>query len=583
MGLSKKKEVSPLEINISQERVDKIKKWFDTLPWFSIVLLVALFLSSFAIEFSFLNGWLIAYGDAQSHLNIAKRVVDSITPGFAQLGGIWLPLPHLLMIPFVKIEILYRTGLAGSIVGGTAFIISCLYIYKIVYFVSKNYLASFLSFLVFALNPNMLYLQTTALTEPVLICFFILSSYYMVRFIAIALINKQLKTINEKDAHREFLFLISAAFFGLCASLSRYDGWSLVMVEAVIVIIVYLPVRQYITVLKEKKLKAPFIIVKNKFSLNKKTFGKIQGALILFSILAFIGIAFWFAWDGMILDDPLYFTDSPYAAKAQQLSWKARNELPADHNINLAFQYYFFDSMSNVGVIVFVIFIIGTIFYLNKNRNLFAYLFTLLFFVPFIFNVTTLFMGQSIIFIPHITPYNFEYKLFNVRYGILMLPAAAIFYGLLFYYSKNKTRLLLIFLIILQMGLYLSRYSPVIALQDGLTGVSASKITSADIWMTKNYDGGLVLMDDFARSINIIKTGIPMQNIIYIGNKPYWQISMKEPEKYATWIVVQKNDAVWTHIYTQPAMKARLYKYFNKDYTSPNILIFKRMQKGSTR
>src|SRR5476651_1295733 len=121
--LLKKKEVFPLEINISQERLDKIKKWFDNLPWFTIVLLVALFLSAFAIEFSFLNGWLIAYGDAQSHLNISKRLVDSITPGFAQLGGIWLPLPHLLMVPFVKVEILYRTGLAGSIVGGTAFII----------------------------------------------------------------------------------------------------------------------------------------------------------------------------------------------------------------------------------------------------------------------------------------------------------------------------------------------------------------------------------------------------------------------------------------------------------------------------
>src|ERR1700745_405157 len=67
---------------------------------------------------------LVAYGDAESHLNIAKRVVDSLTPGFAQLGGIWLPLPHILMAPLVWFDPLWRTGLAGSIVSGTAFVIS---------------------------------------------------------------------------------------------------------------------------------------------------------------------------------------------------------------------------------------------------------------------------------------------------------------------------------------------------------------------------------------------------------------------------------------------------------------------------
>lgn len=570
-----------MEISVSQERVDKVRKWLENLPWLTVVYIIAIFLSSFAIEYSFLNGWLIAYGDAQSHLNISKRVVDSITPGIAQLGGIWLPLPHILMIPFVKIEVLYRTGLAGSIVSGVAFIISCVYIYKLTYFISRNYLASFVAFLVFALNPNMLYMQTTALTEPLLICFFILSTYYMTRFISLALTNKQLEIIEEKASHAEFLYLIFGAFFGLCASLSRYDGWVLVLVEAVIVIIVYLPIRTYLTVLKREKLKAPFLLIKEKLHMSKKIFSKMQGMIVLFSVLALVGIFFWFAWDGLILGDPLYFTNSAYSAKAQQQAWKLRNELPAYHNLSLAFQYYFFDSMTNVGVIIFAGFLIGLILYLSKNRNLFAYLFVLILFVPFIFNVLTLFMGQSVIFLPHITPSYFEWKIFNVRYGLLMLPAGAIFYGLLFFYSNCKAKLLLLFLIILQMGLYICGYSKVITLTDGLEGVSASKITSADIWIAKNYDGGLVLMDDFARSINIIKSGIPMQNIIYIGNKPYWQDSMKNPEKYATWIVVQKNDAVWKEIYNKPMIQARLYKYFNKDYTSPEILIFKRMKKQS--
>ncbi|MGH9651613.1 MAG: hypothetical protein ACRD3I_14240, partial [Terriglobales bacterium] len=39
---------------------------------------------------------LLLYGDAVAHLNIARRVFDSRTPGLLQLGTVWLPLPHLL-------------------------------------------------------------------------------------------------------------------------------------------------------------------------------------------------------------------------------------------------------------------------------------------------------------------------------------------------------------------------------------------------------------------------------------------------------------------------------------------------------
>ena len=34
--------------------------------------------------------------------NIARRIVDSRTPGWYQLGTTWLPLPHLLMMPLVR-------------------------------------------------------------------------------------------------------------------------------------------------------------------------------------------------------------------------------------------------------------------------------------------------------------------------------------------------------------------------------------------------------------------------------------------------------------------------------------------------
>jgi hypothetical protein len=67
-------------------------------------------------------GWLLYYSDAESHLNHARRILDSLTPGVEQLGTVWLPLPHLLMLPFAANDILWRTGLAGAIPSTICFI-----------------------------------------------------------------------------------------------------------------------------------------------------------------------------------------------------------------------------------------------------------------------------------------------------------------------------------------------------------------------------------------------------------------------------------------------------------------------------
>src|SRR5215470_17407906 len=63
----------------------------------------------------FQRGEILLYGDAVAHINIARRVFDSQTPGLLQLGTVWLPLPHLLMIPFLLSKWLWRSGVGGSI------------------------------------------------------------------------------------------------------------------------------------------------------------------------------------------------------------------------------------------------------------------------------------------------------------------------------------------------------------------------------------------------------------------------------------------------------------------------------------
>src|SRR3954451_21910780 len=99
----------------------------------SLLVLVALFLvSGAALAVVYSNGWLLYYGDAEAHLNIARRIVDSRTPGYDQVGTSWLPLLHWLIVPFVRIDELWFNGLAGSVPAALSFVIGGAFLYAAV-------------------------------------------------------------------------------------------------------------------------------------------------------------------------------------------------------------------------------------------------------------------------------------------------------------------------------------------------------------------------------------------------------------------------------------------------------------------
>src|SRR5215471_7988613 len=88
--------------------------------------------SIFTFLFHFKNGDLLLYGDAVAHINIARRVFDSRTPGLLQLGTVWLPLPHLLMIPFLFSHRMWVSGIGGSIPSLIAYVLSAVGIIRLV-------------------------------------------------------------------------------------------------------------------------------------------------------------------------------------------------------------------------------------------------------------------------------------------------------------------------------------------------------------------------------------------------------------------------------------------------------------------
>src|SRR4026207_990074 len=57
---------------------------------------VAALAGSAAWVIFFRQGFVLSHYDAKAHLVVARRVFDNLTPGWQQVGAVWLPLPHLL-------------------------------------------------------------------------------------------------------------------------------------------------------------------------------------------------------------------------------------------------------------------------------------------------------------------------------------------------------------------------------------------------------------------------------------------------------------------------------------------------------
>ena len=114
-------------------------------------------------------GLTLSHYDARGHLVVARRIVDSLTPGWQQTGAVWLPLPHLLNAIPVQVDAWYRTGASAVAISVAAFAVAVVAIARIIRRLTGSTAACVAGAAVFALNPNVLYLQATPMTEPLLL------------------------------------------------------------------------------------------------------------------------------------------------------------------------------------------------------------------------------------------------------------------------------------------------------------------------------------------------------------------------------------------------------------------------------
>jgi hypothetical protein len=147
----------------------------------TVLVLVAL-ISLFAFLYCFHHHQILLYGDAEGHINIARRLFDSRSPGPLQLGTVWLPLPHLLLMPFLISDWAWRTAVGGSIPSMIAYGISAIGMFRMARTSTGRKFPAWFAVLIFAGNPSLIYLQVTAMTEPVYLALFVWAVAYLAEF-----------------------------------------------------------------------------------------------------------------------------------------------------------------------------------------------------------------------------------------------------------------------------------------------------------------------------------------------------------------------------------------------------------------
>ena len=459
---------------------------------------------------------IVAYNDARAHMNMARLVVDNLKPGLAQIGSVWLPLDHLLKLTLVWNDFLWQSGLAGSVWSMLSYVATVYVVYLFIKHALKSKVTALLGTLLFATNLNVLYMQSTPMTELLLLLFFTTASYSFYKW------TENKKTIN----------LILPSFWVFLATLTRYDGWFLLAMM----------------------LGALFVITFKEFLKNKSvSFGKrtgkfittLEGRLILFGVLGGLGIVAWVIWNLLIFNDPLYFAYGPYSAHAQQAKIEAAGSLISKHDVLLSLKIYWLAMVDNIGFVPMILASIGLAFYAYskrvKDHAIAAY--TLL--SPFAFHVISLILGFSILVVPELgvkITQEASASWFNVRYGLMMLPAVAFFAS----YLVRKSLLLkfvLLAVIVLQFHSFYASNN-IITLTDGVIGTSSLNVKDVRDYLIKNAKDreGLILTSIAFNNALAFSTGIKLDRFIHEGTGDYWTNALTDPRREAKWIVMANGD-----------------------------------------
>jgi dolichyl-phosphate-mannose-protein mannosyltransferase len=451
------------------------------------------------------QGQTLAYSDAISHMMIARRVFFSRTPGLAQLGSVWLPLTHMLMLPFIWWDALFYSGLAGALPSMAGYVLGAVYLYRLARMVFDSVPAGVLAALAFMLNPNTLYMQSTPMTEVPMIGLAIIATYYAVRWA---------RDFDARD-------LVKCAATTAAATLVRYDAWSLaVALGAILALIAW------------------------------RRFGwrSAEANSLLFGALAFSGCVAWLIYQQIIVGNAFDFANGPYSAEKQQHNILTLGGLPTKWNPVLSLHIYSQVVLDTVSLPVLAIAAIGLLIWLLRSRWEAHKFPVVALLMPFVFNWYALVRGNSVLHTPEIVVAG-AHNYFNVRYGMMMLPAIALFYA--YFATWKRPVVLALATLVLVLGVSGTWFSTTYTLLDPLAlPTHAARANNQEAaWLAAHCTAGPTLISESVFEVPIFYSHVPLSHFLTNASSLQFQQAMEHPERSAKCLVMEPDSVTYEPVW----------------------------------
>jgi hypothetical protein len=545
-------------------------------PASKIVVAAACLVSVAAYLHFYPHGETIAYGDAKSHLLIARRVIFADTPGAGQLGGVWLPLPHVLMLPLIWNNWAYYSGFAGSVVMMVSYVVCTLLIYKFIWQLTRRHWAAAAGTAVFALNPNVLYMQSTPMTELLMFATMTGAVYGLLRWI-------------QTNHH---LYLLGAGFSALLCALTRYEGWTLAVALTAVVlycsltrlrVVPRLVVTGFVTaalalaalgVVRLGWVAGVVIVPAGLLGyswLRRLYHGNdwdgTEGHLLTFGILGAAGPLAWMIWNWAIFGDPLAFQNGAYAKPSL---WVDSGEKTV-HNLWISLRTYEIATVDNVTTGISILAAFGLLVYLWKFRGAAQSWPALALLVMFPLFVVTLYKGQRPLHV-----YQYYYNFYNVRFGLVMILPAAVMIGVLADFLPRWKPVQALAVIAAAAGLAVGplRTGNIVTLREPLAGEAtptSQHAQDAARWLRTHDTGGLLLMESYGNEEVAFGSHVPLQDQVYEGSYRIWQPAVSNPSGHGiAWIVMRTEtnhtDQVYKALYGSSLIDGYRQVWRDHDY-----------------
>ncbi|MEO6801835.1 MAG: hypothetical protein ABI197_01175 [Granulicella sp.] len=490
------------------------------------IALAAVLFGFLALIICYTRGYVLLYGDAVAHLGIARRILDSRNPGLSQLGGVWLPLPHLLLLPFVQKMMWWQNGLAGAWPSMLCYIAGVVGFYRL----ARRILImrwAFVATAFYALNPNLLYLSTTAMTEPL----------FLALLIWMTLVAMECVTAIREGKHKVVARrLLVLAVLIVAAVFTRYDGW---IAGAVV-----------------------WCVIAWELARHREVWVKVRPAFVAFTVLVVAAPLSWLWYNQHFYHDALDFMRGPYSAAAieKKTSPPGSKHYRGWHNPAWALLFYTRTAQVDaaaweMGFGVMAAALAGFVVLVRRKLQLPA----LLLWLPLPFYVYSVAYGSVPIFIPQLYPHSF----YNSRYGMEMLPALALFLFVAIAAIEERIRgarplaaklMEPIFLALVVANTAAMIYFKPLVLREGL--VNATTRVPFEAAVARELDtfpqGSAILMSTSDHIGIMQQAGIPLKQSLNESDWDSWHAALEAPATHAAYVVALAGDLVSAAVKAHP-------------------------------